>query len=389
MRPGNRIFLKAILPGLALICASSVPGWASPPLPEIAWVDNLDQAKQLAKTHNKPLMIHFYGDHCPPCRMLEAKAFRNRDLVSVLNDHVIATKVNADKQREVAQYYQVNRWPTDVFLHADGTVIERSVSNQDPQAYARTVERVSQRHQDWALAAVAEREMQDRRGQHSGVRGTSMFQSMIFGASSRARTPVKVSSKDWGNQEPLPPHRNPVPSSAQVIRIDQHIQGIPSERTGDLLNRERGPSSESVALASQPGMGGFCPVALQDYLKMSPDFQATHSPWIQGQDAFTIRHRGRIYRCASEESRQRMLQDPDAFAPVFSGLDLVEFARSGSLVSGQCELGFIEQNSGKVFLFSTRTNYEEFLRNCDRYSAIGEEPGRERLAHDPNSSSFR
>ena len=374
MRATARLAGCCLLAGLALSGAYALHAFGGDPAPEIAWVENLDQAMQLAKVHNKPLMIHFYGDHCPPCRMLEAKAFRNRELVLALNDNVIATRVNADQRRDISQHYQVTRWPTDVYLHADGTLIERGVSNQDPQAYVRTVARVAKRHQDWALEQVAARDARDRRDQQVAVSDLSKFKSRIFGEAAKRTAPVRVSSAEWSQA-----------SNMQVINVEEQLAAAGNSASS---KQELSNAKQLEALATQPGLGGFCPVALQDFLRMSPESQATRSPWVPGKEEFSVRHRGRVYRCASPESRERLLRDPDAFAPVFSGCDLVEFARSGVLVEGKCDLGFIEQNTGRVFLFSTQASYEEFARNCERYSNLSD-PSRDRMAQGPPATNLR
>jgi thioredoxin-like negative regulator of GroEL len=383
---GNRMLF-----GIALACGWGSQAVGGTPDPEIAWVEDLDQAKQLAKVHNKPLMIHFYGEHCPPCRMLEAKAFRNRELVLTLNDNVIATKVNADQKRDIAQYYQVTRWPTDVYLHADGTVIERGVSNQDPQAYARTVTRVAQRHQDWALGQVASRESQDRRNHHLATSDLTKFRNRIFGEATQKGAPVHVSSGEWSRAQNM-----------RVINVEEQlaVAATPAREAApeaapktalshsDSLNRGASNENQLQTLATQPGLSGFCPVALQDYLRMPPEVQATRSPWVSGKEEFSVRHRGRIYRCSSSESRERLLRDPDAYAPVFSGCDLVEFARSGLLVEGKCDLGFIEQSTGRVFLFATRASYDEFARNCEQYSKMSD-PSQDRMAQGQDATHLR
>ncbi len=384
---------------LAVLACCTLMGYvaAAPPgtQPEIAWVDDLDQAIQLAKTNNKPLMLHFYGDHCPPCRMLEAKAFRNRELVSVLNDNVIAVKINADKQRDVALRYQVNRWPTDVYVFPDGRVLERGVSNQDPQAYARTVERVSQRHRDWTLAQVAATEAQLERERKNASRGLSALKTKIASDAATNPHPIKISSATWKQNDNAPPKPPTEPPAVKVIQVPEQIDApklasapAPEESHPQQSTEER-KSQHLQALAAEPGLGGFCPVALQDFLRMTPQAQATHSAWVPGSIAFSVKHRGRVYHCASEEARRRLLKDPDVYAPVLSGCDLVEFSRTGDLVSGRCEFGFIEQKTGRVFLFASRANYEEFAKNCEQYSAAAGEQTQERVANDPKTPTFR
>lgn len=395
------------LPGFVL--GGSLLGWAvaAPPgsQPEIAWVQDLDQAIQLAKTNNKPLMIHFYGDHCPPCRMLEAKAFRNRELVSVLNDNVIAVKVNADKQRDVAQRYQVNRWPTDVYVFPDGRVLERGVSNQDPQAYARTVERVSQRHRDWTLAQVAATEAQLERERKNASRGLSALKTKIASDAATNPHPVKISSATWKQNDSEPSKPAPELPSVKVIQMqdpvaqpstDPSLEQVAapnlikaSEAAPPQPKTEDPRAQQLQVLASITGLGGYCPVALQDFLRLPPQAQSTRSAWVPGSETFSVKHRGRVYHCSSEQARARLLKEPDLFAPVLSGCDLVEFARTGDLVSGRCEFGFIEQKTGRVFLFASRANYEEFARHCEQYSAAVSDPSKERVATDPTTPTRR
>lgn len=360
--------ILGILSGMNLASASS-------PNPEIAWLEDVDQAMQMAKTHNKPLLLHFYGNHCPPCRMLEAKAFRDRNLVASINDNVIAVKINADEHRDIAQLYSVNRWPTDVYLYPDGSVMERGVCNQDPQAYARTVLRVSQRHRDWTLTRVAEREAKEKREQHVSTRSYNSFKSRIFGDTQRRSTPVKVSAAAWKLDLPadVASLEQPAPPAIDVAKeLDASAPPSHDDAESPLPNVVRQPPSsvedphakQIQDLATQPALGGYCPVTLQDYLKMDPQAQSGGSAWVSGKDCFSVRHRGRIYRCVSEETRQRFLKDPDTYAPMLSGCDVVAFARTGALVNGLCEFGFIEQNTGRVFLFASQANYEEFARRC-------------------------
>lgn len=378
---------------LASAFSSFAHATSDTPQPEIAWLEDLNQAAQLAKTHNKPLMIHFYGDHCPPCRMLEAKAFRNRELVLSLNDNMIAVKINADQNRQIALHYQVNRWPTDVYLYPDGTVIERGVSNQDPQAYARTVERVAQRCRDWTLMQVADREAKEGREERRASRGLSAFKSKIFGDTPDTATPVKSTAGKWKQDDRRLPEQHLDIPAVKVIDVARELENTgstPRQSLGEVAAVQTPEQREQQIkeLASIPGLGGYCPVALQDYLKRPAAEQATCSPWVPGNQAFSVRHRGRIYRCASEEARQRLLVDPDAFAPMLSGCDVVEFSRSGNLVNGLSEYGFIDQNTGRVYLFANRVNYEEFARQCEPFSPeIGSESGR--VAEGPNSTSVR
>ncbi|MFM8261998.1 MAG: thioredoxin family protein, partial [Pirellula sp.] len=64
---------------------------------EIAWSEDLTGTMELAQRTGKPVLIHFYGDHCPPCRMLEKKAFKDPQLIAAIGEHVLAVRINAER----------------------------------------------------------------------------------------------------------------------------------------------------------------------------------------------------------------------------------------------------------------------------------------------------
>jgi thiol-disulfide isomerase/thioredoxin len=110
---------------------------------EIQWEEDLDLAMRRAANSGKPVLIHFYGDNCPPCRMLEKKAFRDPQLIDALNSQVIPVRINAERDLKTALRMRVNRWPTDVYLFPNGDEIYRNVSNQDPAVYEKIVAKVA------------------------------------------------------------------------------------------------------------------------------------------------------------------------------------------------------------------------------------------------------
>ncbi|MFM7975079.1 MAG: thioredoxin family protein, partial [Pirellula sp.] len=113
---------------------------------EIAWSEDLTGTMELAQRTGKPVLIHFYGDHCPPCRMLEKKAFKDPQLIAAIGEHVLAVRINAERDTKMAARFRVNRWPTDVYLHPNGEEIYRNISAQDPSAYERTVMKVAEKN---------------------------------------------------------------------------------------------------------------------------------------------------------------------------------------------------------------------------------------------------
>ena len=127
------------------------------------------------------------------------------------------------------------------------------------------------------------------------------------------------------------------------------------------------PSNLPEAIA----MGGHCPVTLRAAIDAAKAGQTPSSAWVLGSLEHTARHRGRTYYFSTAQAQDVFLKNPDRYAPVLSGCDLVEYSKSGKWIDGDCRYGFIEQESGRIFLFSSSSNCQEFARNCDAYSSMG------------------
>ncbi|MEK0426088.1 MAG: hypothetical protein RJB11_2179, partial [Planctomycetota bacterium] len=138
-------FLPTLLGGLLSVTLANF-GFAKDSS-EIAWSEDLVATMELAQRTGKPVLVHFYGDHCPPCRMLEKKAFKDPQLIQAIGEHVLAVRINAERDTKIAARFRVNRWPTDVYLHPNGEEIYRNISAQDPAAYERTVMKVAEKNQ--------------------------------------------------------------------------------------------------------------------------------------------------------------------------------------------------------------------------------------------------
>jgi len=65
----------------------------------------------------KPCIIDLYADWCGPCRRL---APIMEELAEEHCDEVIFYKVNVDKERELAYYFQANSIPMLVFIPVNG-----------------------------------------------------------------------------------------------------------------------------------------------------------------------------------------------------------------------------------------------------------------------------
>jgi len=72
------------------------------------------------KKEKKKIYINFYADWCHYCKVMEKETFRNNSVVGYLNDNFVAIRINSDKNKKLAQNYQVTGLPSNWFLSESG-----------------------------------------------------------------------------------------------------------------------------------------------------------------------------------------------------------------------------------------------------------------------------
>lgn len=145
------------------------------------------------------------------------------------------------------------------------------------------------------------------------------------------------------------------------------VKGTP----GDKGQSGSGPPAESVLQDGWPpglpplGLEGYCPVELTEKRR-----------WVLGTHPWGVIHRGRTYMCAGPEEQKKFLADPDRYAPVLAGQDIVQFVDRGLEVPGRREYGVFYR--GQVYLFAEPASLDAFRKNPRRYlEAISRSPSPE------------
>ncbi len=103
------------------------------------------------------------------------------------------------------------------------------------------------------------------------------------------------------------------------------------------------------------GLDGFCPVSLME-----------KQQWVPGDPRWGMTHRGRTYLFAGPEEQARFAKDPDRYAPVVSGNDVVLATEQGQTVSGMREHGVFF--GSRVYLFSSEDTLKKFAENPNLYA---------------------
>ena len=102
-------------------------------------------------------------------------------------------------------------------------------------------------------------------------------------------------------------------------------------------------------------LDGFCPVTL-----------AEKQQWVPGDRRYGAIHRGRTYLFTGPEEQRRFFTDPDRYAPIISGNDIVQAMEKGQAVPGMREHGVVYNSH--IFLFADEAALGKFSKNPAYYA---------------------
>lgn len=98
----------------------------------INWKTNLEDAKALAKSSNRRVLIDFYGDACSACIEQDATTYRDAKVLAAM-DRVVPVKVKLGDESNGSAFdkFSVSLMPTTVILSSEGREVARNVGYTD------------------------------------------------------------------------------------------------------------------------------------------------------------------------------------------------------------------------------------------------------------------
>ena len=99
----------------------------------IAWYEgNVDVAFKAARASNKPVLLYWGAEWCPPCKQIKSAVFTRPDFIEksklFVAVHLDGDFLDAQKGGDV---FRVTGYPTVVVLKPDRTEITRIAGNMD------------------------------------------------------------------------------------------------------------------------------------------------------------------------------------------------------------------------------------------------------------------
>jgi thiol-disulfide isomerase/thioredoxin len=281
------------------------------------WSTDFYAAEKESRQQNRPMIVHFYGNSCGPCRQMDRETLYTPEVTRALEQGHIAVKVNISNHPELQQRFQVDAIPSDLFVAPDGKVLFHAQGFQSKGTYLIFVSR-----------------SRERLKRHEEAQGAVVARNVPFpgqGANGAA-------GADGDNLPPVP--------------TDDSEETEETTRTA----RRVSPDTEDVA-AARVGMDGFCPVTL--FNKRS---------WKQGSPDFVVDYQDQTFYLTGADERDEFQRNPTKYAPKLRGCDPVLLSEKSEYVPGSAKYGAFFD--GELFLFETEESRKKFKSDPSRFSKI-------------------
>lgn len=121
---------------LAALCVMLVIGALSPARGDmIAWLSSLEEGLQAARGEDRLVMVDFYADLCHWCKELDRLVYTEPTVQDAVARHFVPVKLNGGKHDDLVTKYNLDGYPTVIFLDAQGEELSRIVGFEPPDLF--------------------------------------------------------------------------------------------------------------------------------------------------------------------------------------------------------------------------------------------------------------
>ncbi|KLI18367.1 protein-disulfide reductase DsbD family protein [Brachyspira hyodysenteriae] len=114
-----KIFVSVVIISIALGCTYGFIKQKN----EVSNHITYNEALELSKQNNKPILIDFSAVWCANCYELKEKVFVNEELKKFIDDNLIFTEVDVDKYKNISDEYNVKWLPWIILIDSDKKIL--------------------------------------------------------------------------------------------------------------------------------------------------------------------------------------------------------------------------------------------------------------------------
>lgn len=312
------------------LCMLVAYGWgaaalAEEPVSTTVWTTSFSKAQADAKRLQRPLVVHFYGTSCPPCRRMEKEVLNTPQVLKLLDKGFVAVKVDLSNvaNSKLAKQYRVEAMPTDIVLGQDGKVLYRS------EGYAGD------------------------RAKYVAALTTIDASKAADGARLPRTEATLVATQDQPKLKEAPP----VVANAQGVvtrlvpePVEPRLIGESAQPAPEAVPEKPAGEPETIVLA----LDGYCPVTLR-----------TTRTWKKGSQQHAFAYDGQTFLFEAAEKREEFKANPTRYAPKLFGCDAVVLAENNLAIRGSTKFGAFYD--GELFLFENAENRAKFRKEPARF----------------------
>lgn len=374
----NRALLWSVLTAVFL----STPVTAQQP----RWQTTLEGAKRLAAQTNQLVLIHFWAPYCTACRRMEQEVFPDPAVAATLQTYFVPVKINTEYFPATANQFGITNLPTDVIITPQGQMLSKMEGMCKASDYAARLGQVATAARPQSPPAVYAQVSQGQPPQANSGAYAQPAQPLAVSAPQgpayqSAPVTQPVTSAGAAPVSALPSYTTPSAPASQPIPT-QPAQGslagltppatpygmaiptapaLPASPAAPAGPQAVAPPAAAPSAGTpQLGLDGFCPVRLVETQK-----------WTPGDRRWGVIHQGRVYLFAGPNEQARFYANPDAYAPVNSGNDVIVALETGQAAPGLRQHGVYYGN--RIYLFSSEQSLQKFEREPDRYAVAAQQ----------------
>lgn len=370
--------MRCLLPAIVLCLAWWTVGSARGAEPaRLVWHTDFQTAQQESAASGLPLLVHFYGTNCPPCRQMEAEVFHSAEFEKALAGSFVLVKLEARQDRALLDRFGIRSIPADLVLSPSREVLWQHEGYQSGDQ-RRYIGAVSRHRGQTSIGSIPEEAPNPRRHVAESQEPASRVSSPV----AKPKPDSRVVKRDRAaNAEPSPQYSRsrttdrPDPSSEEQPSAERpatpRLEDEPRQWTAaKSRTKSRSPAPvRSAADADEPAVERVTkPVARSDWALdgYSPVSLKEGGRWVAGREEFTAEHDGLTYRFVDAKERERFEQSPEQFAVQEGGRDVVLWDEVRKPLPGSTQ--FAAYYNGQLYLFYSRESRSQFKKNPARYA---------------------